>query len=95
MPAFPDTASTELAPDWVCELLSPSTRRLDLTEKRDLYGVHGVGHLWLADPEAQTLEVFASRRGTWALAGVWSGGAPVRAEPFEAVEFPLSALWPD
>lgn len=95
MPAFPDAAATELAPDWVCELLSPSTRRLDLTEKRDLYGVHGVEHLWLVDPEARTLEAFALRQGMWALTGAWAGEAPVRADPFEAVEFALSALWPD
>lgn len=92
---FQDSAVTELAADWVCKLLSPSTRRLDLTEKRDLYGVHGAGHLWLVDPEARTLEAFALLQGMWALTRACSGEALVRAEPFEAMELALSALWPD
>ena len=50
MGEYPDAPAIELAPDWVCELLSPGTRRFDLTEKRALYGAQGVGHLWLVDP---------------------------------------------
>ena len=42
MGTFPDTPAIELVPDWVCEILSPGTRRFDLTEKRALYGAHGV-----------------------------------------------------
>ena len=67
MPSLPKGAWTELAPDWVCEVLSPGTRRLDLTDKRDIYGAAGVGHLWLVDPEGRTLEAFALRDGAWVL----------------------------
>ena len=56
MPDYPDTAYFTLAPDWVCEVLSPSTRKLDLHEKRPLYALAGVGHLWLVDPTDRTLE---------------------------------------
>ena len=59
MPSYPDVPFFELAPDWVCEVLSPGTRRIDLTDKRDIYGAAGVGHLWLVDPRARTLEAFA------------------------------------
>lgn len=95
MEAFPDAPGIELAPDWVCELLSPGTRRFDLTEKRDLYGVNGVGHLWLVDPGARTLEAFALRAGAWVLIAALKDDDEVRVAPFEAIGFPLSALWPD
>jgi Uma2 family endonuclease len=95
MPSYPDVPWFDLAPDWVCEVLSPSTRRLDLTGKREVYGREGVGHLWFVDPLARTLEAFALRDGAWTLVGALSGADPVRLAPFEALEWPLGALWPD
>jgi Uma2 family endonuclease len=95
MPNYPDAAFFTLAPDWVCEILSPSTRRFDLTEKRALYGLNGVAHLWLLDPDAHTLEAFTLAAGTWTLAAAFGDGDDVRAAPFETFAFPLAALWPD
>jgi Uma2 family endonuclease len=95
MPSYPDVPWFDLAPDWVCEVLSPSTRRLDLTGKREVYRREGVAHLWFVDPLARTLEAFALRDGAWTLLGALSDADPVRLPPFEAVEWPLSALWPD
>jgi Uma2 family endonuclease len=95
MPVFPDTAAVDLAPDWVCELLSPSTRRLDLTEKRDLYAANRVGHLWLVDALARTLEVFELHEGSWRLAAAFKDDDEVRAVPFDAIAFSLANLWPD
>lgn len=95
MPALPETAWFELAPDWVCEVLSPATRRLDLTDKRDLYGAAGVAHLWLVDPLARTLEAFALRDGAWTLIAALAEDAEVRLPPFDAIAFPLGALWAD
>ena len=92
---LPETAAFELAPDWVCELLSPGTRRFDVTEKRALYGAHGVGWLWYVDPQARTLEVFEARGGSWTLVAAIGEGDEVRVRPFEAIGFPLSALWPE
>ena len=63
MPDYPDTAYATLAPDWVCEVLSPSTRRFDLHEKRPVYAREGVGCLWLVDPLDRTLEAFELRDG--------------------------------
>ena len=95
MPTYPDTPYFTLAPDWLCEILSPGTRQTDLTEKRDIYAAAGVAHLWLVDPEARTLEAFALRDGAWVLAGTLKDDDEVRLVPFEAVGFPLAALWPD
>lgn len=95
MDGFPDAAFIDLAPDWVCELLSPSTRRFDLTEKRDLYGVGGVAHLWLIDPDARTFEAFERRAAGWTLIAAIADEGEVRVPPFDAIGFPLSALWPE
>lgn len=95
MPIFPDAPWIELPPDWVCEVLSPSTRRIDLTDKRRLYAVAGVPHLWFVDPLARTLEAFALRDGVWALIAALKDDEEVRVPPFDAITFPLSALWPD
>ena len=95
MPEFPDTAAFDLAPDWICEVLSPSTRQFDLVEKRQVYGKTGVGHLWFVDPAARTLEAFSNDAGNWTLISALKDDDPVSVPPFDAIEFPLSALWPD
>ena len=95
MPEYPDAAYCEVAPDWVCEVLSPSTRRLDQNEKRPLYAREGVSHLWFVDPDAKTLEVFELREGRWMLLATLADDAPVSQPPFDAITFPLDALWPE
>ena len=95
MPEYPDAAYCTIAPDWVCEVLSPSTRQLDLNEKRALYAREGVGNLWFVDPDARTLEVFELREGQWLLLATLADDAPVSLPPFDAVTFPLDALWPE
>ena len=95
LPVMPDDAYFTLAPDWVCEILSPSTRKIDLGPKRDIYAREGVRHLWLVDPEVRSLEAFALRSGEWVSLGMLEGNDPVSLPPFEAVSFPLSTLWGD
>ena len=94
MPDYPDTAYFTLAPDWVCEVLSPSTRKLDLHEKRPLYALAGVGHLWLVDPTDRTLEAFELRQGEWVLIATAKDDEPVSIRPFDAITFSLADLWP-
>ena len=95
MPEYPDAAYFTTAPDWVCEVLSPSTRRLDLSEKRALYAREGVRHLWFVDPDARTLEAFELRDEQWLLLATLADHAPVSLPPFDAITFPLDALWPE
>ena len=95
MPDFPDTAAFDLVPDWVCEVLSHSTRQFDLVEKRDLYGKAGVSHLWFVDPTARTLEAFSNTDGVWSLITALKDDDKVSVPPFDAIEFELSSLWPD
>ena len=93
MREFPDTAYCELAPDWACEVLSPSTRVLDRGAKQRIYAREGVSHLWFVDPDAQTLEAFELRENRWVLLNKMSGSIDVSLPPFEAIRFSLGDLW--
>ena len=95
MPEIADAPWTELAPDWICEVLGPGTMRIDLTDKRRIYAVAAVAHLWPIDPTARRLEAFAFRDGAWTLTAALKDEEEVRVPPLDAVAFPLSALWPD
>ncbi len=91
--ALPATPYLTLAPDWICEVLSPSTECLDRAKKLGIYARAGVAHAWLVNPLLQTLEVLALQAARWVLLGTYEGGAHVRAEPFDAIELELGALW--
>ncbi|KFA91986.1 Uma2 family endonuclease [Archangium violaceum] len=93
MPEMPHTVGFTLAPDWACEVLSPSTARLDRARKMVVYAREGVRHFWLVDPLLQTLEVYRLENGRWSLLGTHAGGVTVHAEPFEALALELGALW--
>jgi Uma2 family endonuclease len=94
MPRLPlDSAFIAVAPDWLCEVVSPSTQAFDRGEKMDVYAREGVGHVWLVDPLAKLLEVWRLNDGRWLRLATWSGDALVRAEPFQAFELELGALW--
>ena len=94
MPEYPDTAFFTLPPDWACEVLSPSTRRLDLHGKRPIYAREGVRHLWFIDPADHTMEAFELRQGQWVLIGSAKDDDPVSIPPFDAITFNLGDLWP-
>lgn len=95
LPELPDASFLTVAPDWVCEVLSPGTRALDLTDKRAIYLRERVGHLWYVDPslDARTLEVQRWSDRGYVIISSYRADASVRAEPFEAIELSLSALW--
>lgn len=84
-----------LAPDWLCEVLSPGTAKLDRVKKLRLYARAGVHHVWLVDPLQRTLEVLRRQEFKWLILDVHEGDAVVRAEPFDAVGLELGVLWAD
>ena len=94
MPEYPETAYVTLAPDWVCEVLSASTRRLDLHGKRPVYAREGVPYLWLVDPADRTLEAFELHDGQWLLIASAKDDEPISIRPFDAITFSLGDLWP-
>ena len=93
MPEMPHVAAFELAPDWICEVLSPSTAKLDRGEKVPIYARAGVVHIWLVDPLEQYLEVLRLDGVTYRIVATHVANAHVRAEPFDAIELDLSVLW--
>ncbi|MEI8255560.1 MAG: Uma2 family endonuclease [Deltaproteobacteria bacterium] len=93
MPEVPDVAAIELAPDWVCEVLSPSTERVDRIDKMRVWSRERVAHVWLVNPALETFEVYALDGRRYAVAQTFVGDDPVRAEPFDAIEVDLAAVW--
>jgi Uma2 family endonuclease len=95
MPTMPDEAFFTLPPDWVCEVLSPSTERIDRSRKLRIYAEAGVVYAWLVNPVERTLEVLRLRERAWTIVAVLTGSDVVRAEPFDAIEVGLGDLWVD
>lgn len=95
MPVPPRTASTDLAPDWICEVLSPATAVIDRTRKLDVYCRVGVAHVWLVDPAARTLEVLRREGTRWVAVANHGDRDKARIEPFDAVELDLALWWGD
>ncbi|MDX2087055.1 MAG: Uma2 family endonuclease [Kofleriaceae bacterium] len=93
MPKIPDLTVFELAPDWVCEGMSPSTARLDRGRKREIYAQGRVGHIWFGDPVHHTLEVLALHGPVYHTITVAGGNDRGRFAPFDAVELDVGALW--
>lgn len=84
----------EIAPDWICEIQSPSTRAADLGPKRRIYAAWQVEYLWYADPSPKSLEVFKRQNESWLLTHTFLDAEQVCAPPFEAISFSLGLLWP-
>jgi Uma2 family endonuclease len=95
MPTIPDVAYFELPPDWLCEVVSPTTGRLDRVRKMPVYAREGVGHLWLVDPITRTLEVYQLDARRWAVLSTHGGNDIIRAEPFAELDIDISRWWRD
>jgi Uma2 family endonuclease len=87
-----DAARIDIAPDWICEVLSPSTRNFDRVKKMAIYARHQVEYAWLMDPVDRTLEVKQLQSGHWTDIAVFSDGV-IRTQPFEAIEIDLAKMW--
>lgn len=83
----------DVVPDWVCEILSPTSVRQDRVEKSNLYAEAGVGFYWIVDPEARILEAYALKEGSWLRGGACDETATARIAPFEQVELAVGRLF--
>ena len=93
LPTLPVAPFLTIAPDWLCEVLSPGSKGIDRVRKLPIYARERVSHVWLVDPEERTLEVFRLHESKFVLADSFGGDASVRAEPFEQVALQLGTLW--
>jgi len=82
-----------IAPDWICEILSEHTERIDRGKKMRIYRREGMRRVWLVSPTLQTLEDYRLDHGNWTLVETFEGDADVRAEPFDTIDLSLAALW--
>jgi len=93
LPVLPNVAAMTQAPDWVCEVISPSTGTIDRSRKMRIYARESVTHLWLVDPSIRTLEIYRLEGGRWIVASTHGGADVVRAEPFAVAELALDRWW--
>jgi Uma2 family endonuclease len=93
LPQPPDAPAITIAPDWVCEILSPSTEALDRVPKLRIYGRERVSHVWFVSPRAHALEVLRLANESWVVVATHDGDASVTVEPFDAVALDLFRLW--
>ncbi|CAM4045334.1 Uma2 family endonuclease [Corallococcus sp. ZKHCc1 1396] len=92
-PTLPQGPSIDRTPDWICEVMSPSTAKLDLATKLPRYARAGILHAWLIDPVHHVLQVFRQAHGLWELKSTFVDEDRVRAEPFEKLELTLMPFW--
>src|SRR4051812_3001274 len=93
MPAIPNVAAITKPPDWVCEVLSPSTARLDRARKMRVYARAGVAFLWLLDPLDRVLETYRLADDQWLLMATYDGDGSIKAVPFDALALTMRRWW--
>ena len=93
MPSLPTDQRYEVYPDWICEVLSPSTCSKDREIKMPLYAKYGVTDAWVIDPVAGTLEAYQRSGSEWTQLGTYGAEVVVSAQPFEAARFRVGDLW--
>ncbi|MEL7231314.1 MAG: Uma2 family endonuclease [Pseudomonadota bacterium] len=90
---FSEIAHADVAPDWLCEILSPSTAKRDRTTKMDQYAAWGVQNMWIIDPELRTLESYRLVSDKWLLVKTYDDKGSVHIEPVLDAELDLDELW--
>jgi Uma2 family endonuclease len=93
LPSFPDAAFITVAPDWVCEILSPSTEQVDRVRKARIYARERVKTMWLVNLGPKTIEVYTSISGMWTLVSTHAGNETAAIEPLDAVPLELARVW--
>ena len=93
LPALPQIGWFEAVPDWLCEVISPSTSRIDREKKLPIYAAAGVEWVWIVDPSLKTLEVLRRKDGRFVLSGAHFGETSISAPPFGDVSIELGPLW--
>jgi Uma2 family endonuclease len=91
-----DARPIDVAPDWICEVVSRSNAAHDRVRKRELYARAGVPYYWLVDRDARTLEALRldAMTHSWMDVGAYGNEAKARVAPFEAVQLEVSRPLP-
>jgi hypothetical protein len=94
MPELPDDEPIRVVPDWVCEILSPTTRRHDMLRKLPYYAKVGVPFMWLVAIDARVLTAHRLDSSDWRIIGTYSDETEVRIAPFDSVPLNVADWWP-
>lgn len=95
LPRLPNAPYFELAPDWACEVLSPSTMKIDRSDKLTIYARERVGHVWLVDPLVRLVEILRLHGARYEIFATHKDDESVHAEPFDAIRLEIGTLWAD
>lgn len=93
LPEIPEAVAFDVTPDWVCEVISPSSGRRDRVIKKEIYGEKGVPYLWFVDPPTQTLDALRLTAEGWLIAASFGEEDVAHAPPFDAFGLNLAELW--
>lgn len=94
MPTLPKTTYFDIRPDWVCEIISPSSARRDRVTKMTIYARLAIPYYWIIDPIGQTLEVYQLQNNhNWRLLKTYADADEVTVAPFDSYSFSLANLW--
>jgi len=94
MPTLPETAWFNIRPDWVCEIISPSSASRDRVTKMYIYANLEIPYYWIIDPIGQTLEVYQLQEDkSWRLLKTYANDDNVKVAPFDSYSFSLANLW--
>jgi Uma2 family endonuclease len=89
------TRGVEGPPLLIVEILSPSRRDYDRLTKASRYAAFRIGHSWIVDPDARTLEGFALEGNAYQLQVAGGGRETLVLAAFDNLTLPLSDLWLD
>lgn len=82
------------APDWVIEILSPSTSSKDQVKKRYLYEKHGVREFWLIHPTERTATLYYRKGSSFALQGIYDEDATLKSQHFNGFSIKFIEILP-
>lgn len=78
--------AVEGPPDFVIEILSPTTGRSDRITKAQIYAHHKVPAYWIVDPDQEAIEIYLLEADGYRPAATLAGQAPMFAPPFADLE---------
>lgn len=83
----------EGAPDWVAEIISPRSRKIDRVERLAEYAEAGIPEYWLLDPEKQTIRVYWLEGDKYSLTATYKMGDIAKAETVHGFEVAVSDIF--
>ena len=83
------------APDLVIEILSPSTAKLDVGRKREIYAESGVREMWVVAPETRTVEVYRFAENREQPVAVLSASETLTSPILPGLALPISDVFKD